>query len=434
MRGGRKPSPPTQPESTRVTRVLTWVVAGGALIIPLFVSMQFADPFRAPKDLLIVFEGLILAGTIGLARLFGHQTPLGVWPVPLRILVLALLAWTTIVTITATNLEHSIRSSLLATASLLIFVVTYNLARSHAIPALLFCLVPACLNSVAAILQRTGTWALFRFETEMTLRDRTVGFLGNPNFVGSYLVIPAIAAAAIGVSRGRYRWVGMIMAAIMFAGVSAAETAGAVVATAAGLFCLFLMMSRRNAIIGIALLVVALIGAAIVLPERWQRLGPGEKGIQTAEDVCELLSHRLPAYLAAWEMFARRPVTGVGLGCFASQYFDQKLQTEERYASFLYMHPLNFGEVHNEHLQLLAEGGLPLYVLFLATLVMLGRRSFVGSASDERALIGRSMALPIAVATAVLAMAHFPLRLPATIITSVMITALVMSWTDHATD
>ena len=98
----------------------------------------------------------------------------------------------------------------------------------------------------------------------------------------------------------------------------------------------------------------------------------------------------------------------------------------------------SFGEVHNDHLQVASETGLPGYALFLTALVLLAlpswRRRAVaaeGSGGDSsRGDLVRLLALPLAVSLFVLALAQFPLELVAPTHAYLWAAAVVMAWKD----
>jgi hypothetical protein len=92
-----------------------------------------------------------------------------------------------------------------------------------------------------------------------------------------------------------------------------------------------------------------------------------------------------------------------------------------------------FAQVHNDHLQVLAETGLPGYLLFLGALVLLAAITFrlpsVPDISDPRVRFARLFAFPAALTFAVLTLAQFPLQLTAPTVADLYLAALCFSWT-----
>ena len=132
-------------------------------------------------------------------------------------------------------------------------------------------------------------------------------------------------------------------------------------------------------------------------------------------------------------MFRDRPLTGVGPGCFAWQYMPYKVRAELAYPPLrtAFLRGTNFGEVHNDHLQLLAEEGAVAYGLSLAALVILSAISLrrrQRDTTDARYEFARLLALPLAVTFFVLALGQFPLELTAVISQFLFFAALCVGW------
>jgi O-antigen ligase len=88
--------------------------------------------------------------------------------------------------------------------------------------------------------------------------------------------------------------------------------------------------------------------------------------------------------------------------------------------------------VHNDHLEILAESGLPGYVLYLVSLAGLASISFRrrDGPESERRRFARLFALPFAAAFATVTLAQFPLQLAATAVTSLFLAAICVAWSE----
>lgn len=422
---------PPERQPSIADRISWLIVAAITLALPLVVTVASKDPFRFPKQLLLVTGGIVLATVAVCATLIGAPFAReNRWSPALRILIGAAVLWSTVTTLVSTNCALSIFSLLTATAAAMLFVSAYNAIQKRSIGVLYNALVPALINAVVAIAQRTAIWSPFTTEA-ITDRQKTIALLGNPNDVGMFLVAPALAATTLGLTSKKHRLAAMIIAVILTSGLLASETLGAIAALSAGVFVLLFLMRPRVAVL--AALVTLLFATAFVRlsPERWSmtrsRLTAAAHG-----DIDLLLSGRLSAFRAAWRMFRQHPVRGVGPGCFAFQYFDAKVafnmtgHTIQRF----YLDP-NFGEVHNEHLQILAEGGLPAYAIFIGALVLLAQVSFrdlVGANASRT--FAHYLGLPLAVGIFVLTLSSFPLRLAAPTQNTLFICALTLGWRD----
>jgi O-antigen ligase len=211
-------------------------------------------------------------------------------------------------------------------------------------------------------------------------------------------------------------------------------------ALAAGVSTLLLVLFRRRTLFAIGLLSVALVGAALLLAPMRDRLEQAARRARTG-DLNLVLSGRLPSFLSAWEMFRLNPVTGVGPGAFAGEYFDHRLRSDVRYPRLSHWspelgEPINFGEAHSDQLQVLAEQGVIGYALFLAGLAALARRSLMKAPESETEgeRFARYLAAPLAVSAWALALAQFPFQLAAFTVTFVVLAATCFAWRPEARD
>jgi len=101
---------------------------------------------------------------------------------------------------------------------------------------------------------------------------------------------------------------------------------------------------------------------------------------------------------------------------------------------------VNFGEVHNDHLQILAETGLPGYGLLLASvLTILGLENVFRTQTRKnrnepellKHALGRNLRLPIVVVFMLLALAQFPLQIAAPRFVFLTLGALSVGWDDQ---
>lgn len=417
-------------------RLVWWIVVATTLIVPMLLSITGSDVFRLPKQLMLIATSIAVAAIIMCSRIaggrFGDATR---WPRHVPVVVVTTLLWCALTSLISTNRALSINSLLMVAAAAMSFVAAYVTLQRRGAGIVYLAATPALLNALVAIGQRTGLWEALPTQSSLQGRSGTIALLGNANDVGMFLVAPALALAALAIVSKRHRTPAAIALLILIAGLIASETVGAITALSAGLFVMFRAVKPRA--IMIVVLVVVLFGFAFIRlsPARWAMTQVKFEAIAQA-DADRLLSGRMPAFLAAWRMFVQHPVFGVGLGCFPFHYFDQKIAVEVRHPQLMDRHPENFGEVHNEHLQILAEAGVPAYAIFIAALVILARVSFRDRSSEaglQPRLAGR-LALPLAVALAVLSLSSFPLRVAAPAHSILLICAMTLAWSEHARD
>ncbi|HEV7922501.1 MAG TPA: O-antigen ligase family protein [Thermoanaerobaculia bacterium] len=311
-----------------------------------------------------------------------------------------------------------------AAAVIFIFMVVTARRRSLAVFAALF--IPALLNALVLLLQELHLWEPFTYTVQLPERLRRTGYIGNPDDVGMYFAPIAIAAVAVLLSaRGWLRALATATAIAAIAAISISQTLTAFAALAAGLATLALVALRRKAPIALAVLIV-LAGVGLMTTPAGYRIR--EMGRQVGRGhFPPTLAGRAVATLTAVEMFEDAPLLGVGPGGFAWEYFPYRLKVDDRWPELRGLAQENFGEAHNDHAQLLAETGLPGYLIFLAALIALGAVSF-RDGGDERSHFARLVSLPAAVTVFVLALALFPLHIAAARMVLLFIAATVTAW------
>ncbi|HEX3071894.1 MAG TPA: O-antigen ligase family protein, partial [Thermoanaerobaculia bacterium] len=128
------------------------------------------------------------------------------------------------------------------------------------------------------------------------------------------------------------------------------------------------------------------------------------------------------------------PLLGVGPGNFKYHYMAYRIGLPSHYPEqWLRGFAMNWGEVHNDHLQVAAETGLPGYALFLLAIgigsgiVATRRRAQTGASSPEEAF-ARGFRWPLATAVFVICLAQFPLELAAPRLMILTLAALCVTW------
>jgi O-antigen ligase len=409
------------------------LVLAGAFLTPLVFRLDPVDMFRLPKALFLRAEAILLVSVALAAFLMGAPTR-AKWRDPWLLMPLAAFATMVVLTLTSTNRMLSVEALASAAATLVVFLATAAAARRHRWTLLAAPLAAALVNAPLVIAEETGLWMPFGVKPGIPHHIQCDALIGNPNEVGSFLGAAALAClAAIATRAAGDRWTvrNLLAVAVLCAGLVASQTFTAIGAFAAGAFAMLAISSWKKAIqsalVGGA--VVAIIIALIApLRERarhvvrWTSQG----------DYNAVFTERFTSFEAAWSMFTDHPLIGVGPGVFAWQYFDYKIQAERRYPSLrlTYNRGSNFGQVHNDHLQVLAEGGLLGYAAFVALFGSLAALSLTSPAdtSDPWKQFAHRLALPLAVFWLVLSIAQFPLE--TTVVRSLLVhlAALCVGW------
>ncbi|MGZ7042542.1 MAG: O-antigen ligase family protein, partial [Thermoanaerobaculia bacterium] len=331
------------------------VVAVFALLLPLYVVVGAKDTFRTPKDALFRAEAIVLACLyVAAAIVRAPKRWQFEWRTPHMIAPIVIAAWTAIATLTSTNPARSADALVTVCAAVVVYFATISFARRRGFKTLFFILIPAAINAILGAMQEFNIWNPFLAPPGVTHHQRSTALIGNPNDTGGYLAAVALASVAAAVSTKQYRTAFTSAAILLTAGLLINQTLTAIVAFAAGALLLAAMRSWRNATRGtlLALLVIAF-AVMTFSPLRHRAINMRDWLIEG--DFNAALTNRGTAFIAATFMARDHPIAGVGPRCFAWQYFPYKLEAEKRFPSLRTSSSRgsNFGEVHNDHLQIL---------------------------------------------------------------------------------
>lgn len=390
------------------------------------------DVFRTPKDVALLILALLLialaaAGGLLSEKVADRYRRLGTTPV---LLALGAAAWTCVTSMTSQRPAASFWSPITVVCFVAFFCAVLLTATRHPVVALLIVLTPAIGNAVLATLQSTGIWFPWVVNPKTPMRLRATGLIGNPNDLGTYLVLPALAALVAGLTWPRHRWF-LGVALVLVAGIASAQSVTPLIAAVAGVFIMAVTSDTRRVRGAVIAAALTLLAAAFIHPGSRARLEQLHESA-SAGDLPELTSFRVVPAAAAWEMFRDHPLVGVGPHSFSAMYMTYKLRVDERHPQWVRLSNESFGEVHNDHLQVLAETGVPGYLLFLSALALLASISFRRrGATDQGGRFARVFALPAAVSFGVLTLAQFPMQLTAPMVPALYLSALCFAWTDE---
>jgi O-antigen ligase len=418
-----------QASSTLGDRLLLRIVQATAIVTPLTVTAG-RDSFRMPKELVVEAGAIALVAAMAIVALLWRTDAAELIRARRRaaLLVAAIVGWTAIATVFSTQRMLSAWSLGWVAACCVLCLGTLALSQTTTVWAVVVGLAPAVLNAALGVLQGRRIWNPFVFPPDAPARLQITGLVGNPNDLGSYLVLPAVAAIALAIAvRGRARLWPAAAAVIMACGIAVTDTLTAEIALGAALCALLILTPRRIALraILVAAVVIVVAGALQIGPMRrvsnvWHLFREGK--------YFELTSFRTQPYYVALEMIKDHPIVGVGPDCFGFWYVPYRILVSERHPEF-FNAVENFRETHNDHLQVAAVAGLPAYALFIVSIVMLARLSRIrGDDGDVRRRFVHSFALPSAVAFATLTLAQFPLETAASATTIFYFAGLTVAW------
>lgn len=421
--------------SKPVASAAIWLlVLIGVTVVPCIVATSGHDALRLPKDTVFVALAILIAAGWAISFVFRRDgmAPLNLRTVPA--IAGAAVLWTSMACFLSSNRAVSF-ASLTWIASAAVFACAVDwLGRDRSPVVMAWLLVPAIINAAVFLLQRFHIWNPIRFEESVPEHFRYTALIGNPDDVGSFFVVPAIVAAALFLTDVRLRILWGVAALLLLAGI-ATGTLTPMAACAAGLLVLGFMRSWRTGLIFGALTAVGAIAVVLGFAPLRSRLTEVVTAIRS-HDYATAFSGRVTPFLAAASMFADHPIVGVGPGAFRWEYYPYKLAVEARHPELAraYSHLFNFAEVHNDHLQIAAEGGIVGYAIFAIALCVVVAVSLRHrrEGMDQRENLARILALPLVVSIAVLALAHFPLHLTAVTIGILYAAALCISWSEVA--
>jgi O-antigen ligase len=423
--------------SPSAEKYLAAVILTGAVFVPIVVSTHGLDVFRLPKQLAMYATAIVAAGTTVICFLLKvidfdlHRKRLRA---PLYWTVAALV-WAIAATLFSANRTLSIDAMTFAFAVAAVGLVAAFSLRGislHLVAAAV--LGPALVNVGLLTLQAVQIWNPWVFDSHVPHRYYKNALLGDTNTVGAYLLAPMIFAAVLACTAAsrRSHLLFTLVASMLAAGLILSETRTAILSAVFALATLAILRLRLRALPMILLIVL---GAAAVS----MTYGPLRLRVDRMIEAVELnradeaTSGRLPAFIAAWEMFRAHPLTGVGPGVFKFEYLPYRVAMSGSYprvSGLALPRGTNFGEVHNDHLQSLAETGLPGYLILLALIGSVGAVSFGSTprATDIRAETARLLALPLCVGLSVAMLTSFPLQRAACIYTFVLLGAVSLAW------
>jgi len=419
---------PPPPAAPRAESAIAAVLGLSAIAVATIFSRGGAEMFRLPKELVFRAEAVVLL----MLGIFWITAKRRTWRFGKRrefFLTAIIVAWTLIAAAASTNRQLSFDSLITVAAAATIFIATCLAAQGLSLIAVDVLMIGACVNAVIVILQELKIWTPFPGSDVAGTHYGSIALLGNANDVGTFLAAPAIAAIVLAVTAaGWRRWIYAAAGLLLAAGVAASATRTAIVAVVIALIVFAIVYSRRAMLMVAAVLLV--LGLVVLSPST--TLGRGIRQLVSAaahHDYEQLFSERLIPFLAAVDMTRDHPLLGVGPGCFKYHFMPYRVALAGKYpGAWTRGFPMNWGEVHNDHLQVASETGVPGYLLFLAAIALCaGGRRRSGTTTAE-ATFARALRWPLATLIFVICLAQFPLELAAPRLMFLSLGALCVTW------
>ena len=363
-------------------RLILVVLCVCAILLPVLLVPWGWDAWRFPKVLVLRAVAILLLMMSGLVAVWSSSRRYDIRRFrsdPLSMAGAGIILWVSVATVTSPQPSVSLWALTDVVAGLTIF---YS-ARRHAFRTgrrtiLYALLLPACINGVVVALQYFDLWhplvgsaeALHTLSREDAGLLRQAALLGNRDDVGMYLMFPCLVSIYLAMFNGkRGLLIGGICGPFLAISVALTSTITAIAATAIGIWVLtagVLVLKAAPKALRVAVLVLLPITATYVasldhgVSKRVSiYLGRFERG-----DLEGAIGNRLLSYASALSMTAQKPLVGVGPGRFAIEQVAVATQVRKEHPHlFSRTTALWFDMVHNDVLEIMAEGGVPLAVL-----------------------------------------------------------------------
>lgn len=416
------------------------IVLGGVMATPLVIDPRAVDTFRVPQEAVFAATAILSAAFLLISWLrdeidFSHiASNRAVFPCLLTIVV-----WSLLTTLLSVNRLVSWPAFGLIAGAAAMFLAILATARELPFAVAGAVLVPGVVNATVLFLQISRVWNFYDPTGAIAAaegpRTTWTTLLGNVDVFGMHMVCSVIVALALAMTtNGRARWVAMSIAIYLLAATLVSQTFSSIVAIAVAILVMFVgswrLLGRRERTAA-ALAFSILFGFIVMAGALYQplRIRLRERlAMVTAGNLDLASSGRLTPTRAAWRMFLRHPLFGVGPGGFKYLYFDLKKELAREYESAGWAQGSNFGQVHDDHLQTLAETGAPGYMIFLAANALIVAAALPVRGADRRARFIRILAPGIVTAFLISAVAQFPMEVAATRISYLFMFGLCCAW------
>lgn len=342
---------PAAPATTTVPAWLPWTFLG-LLVLPF--HPYWVDFEQVRRGLLLLLAGLTLLWWPRLPRVRGESACyvfLGLLFVCAVISVRSLQPWEAVY-----RLAHWVA---------LLVVLRLGAAAHGAFRTPLAAVLLA--TSLFGLLQRIGFGEILGYGVER----EPVSVFGNLNVASEWTATAAMAVAVLGTSR---RWLGQ--AALVAAGayLVVAQSRSGQIALPIGLLLLVFLRAHAGGPLAL-LLVLAGAGAGFAVQQTIAQPAATDQLVLEAEHKRSgaTLEVRYEIARGCTQLFAERPLFGWGPGQFQVQYPRVRSQREIELSSHDRQFASEVRTAHDDWLELLVEGGLPVLLVFALALFALQR-------------------------------------------------------------
>ena len=270
-------------------------------------------------------------------------------------LLLAFVAWTLLGTTWATSPSAVLTSEARYVPNFVVFFVVYAAAgkRSNSVALIAFFVLGAAMAAAYGVIHPPSGADL----------ARDGGTLGDPNYFATVLVASLALAAALAMMRSLapvWRVSAVIACVLSVSGILLSLSRGGLIALGVALLTMIVIAGRWRAPMAAVAVFIAILGVgyfiALAPPGALARITTNNDG-----------SGRQDVWRVGWRMVQAHPLNGVGAGNFPIVSKNYVLEPGlTTHADYIILTPKI---AHNTYLEVLAEGGIPAFVLFMAILI-----------------------------------------------------------------
>lgn len=245
----------------------------------------------------------------------------------------------------------------------LVFVATLVLRRTESFRNLLYGLLAAGLINVLY-----GAWTVFfgDFVSWNNPYDRILGTFGNPNFIGAFLGIFAsllVAYLLVPGTRLTVRLIGVLVLIATFFEIKSSLAVQGVVVSAGGIaLVIFYYLRSKFENWTVPFIYLGCVGVVGI----FALMGALQRGPLTSIVYKTSVSLRGEYWQAGINMANAHPFTGVGMDAYGDWY----RRARDSQALILPGPNTTTNAAHNVFIDILAYGGYPLFIAYLALIVM----------------------------------------------------------------
>lgn len=251
-----------------------------------------------------------------------------------------------------------------------------------------YVLVSATFVSVIGIFQKYGVDVLPRSFISENWNNIAYSTIGNPNFLGSYLVL--VLPIAMYEYVGLKKWYGIPIYGLIFfcllATMSRGPWLGAMFAFGSFAFLMWKYgkfdLKRFSALVVLSLSLILLFNITSngALLSRFKTIGNdiGEV-VSGGENIEQAGSYRMFIWIRSFELVKQNPIWGVGIEqlgyAFIDNYSDDMIQ-QFGYVGYI-------DRAHNEYLHIAVSSGIPSLLLYLIFLMLVLRAGWINLSKNS---------------------------------------------------